>query len=255
MALFRCNHCKHIREAGNEYIGKRVRCPKCSEPVLIYDTIAYVESLLKKNEEQNNKLQLQQKEEITPTIQITENTPYEDINIYNTKALTDSDQYWPIEKWFRKNKIQTTIKQEVNNTTGFFDEIALSIGNNFKTLKFVSDQIKYNQSKGYKNVNIDLSKKNKNETKQIKSFCKEMYDYSFVSRYYDEPKEQKVRLVLQTASKIKTFFNGDWMEWFVFMKLLEFFRDNNLNASCIRSLEIEFKDGQLNELDIFFSYQ
>jgi len=29
MALFRCNKCGHIREVGNDYVGKSVKCPKC----------------------------------------------------------------------------------------------------------------------------------------------------------------------------------------------------------------------------------
>ncbi len=248
MALLRCNSCEHIREVENKYIGKTAICPKCSEHTLIHNTITYVKSLIKENINQNSKLE--EKEQLVE-IQIEEDASYTDIDIYNTDALTKPDQYWPIEKWFRKLQIQTKINQNANNTTGFFDEIALLIGNNFHTLKFISDQIKYNQNKHYKNVNIDLSKKSKIEIKQIKLFCSKLYEYSFISRYYDEQKEEKIRLILQTAPKIRSFFNGDWMEWFIFMKLLELFQNQNLNASCIRSLQIKFKDGQTNELDIF----
>jgi hypothetical protein len=248
MAILRCNSCEYIRETENKYIGKTAICPKCSDHVLISDTITYIKSLLQKNTDQNSK---QEKDEIAE-LQIEENATYTDINIYNTDVLAHSDQYWPIDKWFRKHKIQTTINQDANNTTGFFDEIALLIGNDFHTLKFISDQIKYNQNKNYKNINIDLSKKSKKEITKIKLFCNKLYEYSFVSRYYDEPKEKKLRLVLQTAPKIRSFFNGDWMEWFIFMKLLEFFRDQGLEASCIRSLNIKFEDKQSNELDIFF---
>ncbi len=248
MALLKCKACEYVREVENKFIGKTAICPKCKEHTQIHDTVQYIKSL---NKEINHLSLNKQHEETIKEIKIEDNNTYTDINIYNTDILSKTDHYWPIEKWFRKAQIKTKFNQNANNTTGFFDEIALAIGNNFQTLKFISDQIKYNQKKNYKNVNIDLSKKNKNKIKQIKSFCNKLYDYSFVARYYDEPKEKKIRLVLQTAPKIRTFFNGDWMEWFVFMKLLELFRDQNLNASCTRSLKIEFKDTQTNELDIF----
>jgi len=256
MALFRCNKCGHIREVGNDYIGKSVKCPKCSQTAPIYDTITFIKALIQKHMAQGSQLkQLQQDNEQELDIQIVESIPAEDIDIYNTTALAQSAQSAPIKEWFEKNKIQTEINQDANDTTGFFDEIALLIGNNFKTLKFASDQIKYIQNKGYTNVKLDLAKKNKKEITQIKAFCKEMYDYSFVARYHFQKKDNIIRLTLQTAPRIRNFFNGKWMEWFTFMKLLEFFRDKNMNTSCIRSLEIKFKDGVANELDIFFLTQ
>ncbi|MCD4743745.1 MAG: DUF1887 family protein [Desulfobacteraceae bacterium] len=119
-------------------------------------------------------------------------------------------------------------------------------------LKFVSDQIKYIQNKGYTNVKLDLSKKNQKEINQITSFCKEMHDYSFVAKYFYQKKDKIIRLTLQTAPKIRAFFNGIWMEWFTFIKLLEFFQDKKIDASCMRSIQVSFPNGVSNELDIFF---
>jgi len=232
MALFRCNKCFHIREVGNDYIGKSVKCPECSEIVLIYDTITYIKALIQINISKNNKLkehQKKNKEELN--VQIEGKTQNKNIDIYNTTALTKQSQYAPIEEWFEKKQIETEINPDANDTTGFFDEIALLIGNNFNILMFAIDQIKYVQNKGYSNVKIDLAKKSKNEIVLIKSFCKEMYDYSFVAKYHYQYKENLIRLKLQTAPRIRNFFNGKWMEWFTFMKLLEFFRDNHLNSS------------------------
>ena len=79
-----------------------------------------------------------------------------------------------------------------------------------------------------------------------------MYDYSFVAKYFYDKKNKIIRLTLQTAPKIKSFFNGIWMEWFTLMKLLEFFRDNKIEASCMRNLEVSFPNGISHELDIFF---
>jgi phage FluMu protein Com len=244
-----------MREAGCEYIGKSVKCPQCKEITRIYDTKIFVEALLKKYIIQNKELkELQQKisKEGNADIQIIENNYIEEIDIHNTKVLTQADQYEPIVQWFEKRKIHIQINQEAIDTTGFFDEVALTLGSNFNVLKFVSNQIKYIQNKGYTNVKLELSKKNPDEIKQITSFCKEMHDYAFIAKYYYQKKDKIIRLTLQTAPKIKNFFNGIWMEWFTLMKLLKFFGDKRINPSCMRGLNISFPNSTSNELDIFF---
>lgn len=251
MALFRCNKCGHIREVGNDYIGKSANCPKCDQITAIYDTTAFVKALILKHITLNNKLQELRKKYVKRN-DVVESDSIEEIDIYNTKALTQADRYESILQWFEKRNIQVQVNHEAIDTTGFFDEIALSIGGNFSVLRFVSEHIKYIQNKGYANVKLDVSRKSPEEIKQITVFCKEMYDYSFVAKYYYQKKDKIIRLTLQTAPKIRDFFNGIWMEWFTLMRLLEFFRDQKINASCMRSLNITFPNGVSNELDIFF---
>lgn len=251
MALFRCNKCGHIREVENDYIGKSAKCPKCDQITPIYDTTTFVKALIQKHISLNKQLQkLRQK--FASENSIVESESIGKIDIYNTNALTQSDRYESILQWFKKRNIQVLINHEAIDTTGFFDEIALSIGGNFSVLSFVSNHIKYIQNKGYTNVKLDVSRKTPEEIKQITSFCKEMYDYSFVAKYYYQKKDKIIRLTLQAAPKIRDFFNGIWMEWFALMRLLEFFRDKEISASCMRSLNITFPNGVSNELDIFF---
>jgi hypothetical protein len=255
MALFRCNKCGHIREVGNDYIGKSVKCPKCAQSTPINDTVAFVNALVQKYITQKKELQKLRQElaiENNHDIPSVEHTSSEEIDIHNTKALTQAEKYEPIVAWFEKRKIQTQINHDAIDTTGFFDEIALSLGNNYNVLKFVGDHIKYIQNKGYTNAKLEIAKKSPEEIGLITSFCKEMYDYSFVAKYFYDKRNKIIRLTLQTAPKIKSFFNGIWMEWFTLIKLLEFFRDNNIDASCMRNLKVSFPNGISHELDIFF---
>ncbi len=255
MALFRCSKCNHLREVGNDYLGKSVKCPKCSEISTIFNTVTFVDALIKKHlllkkEFINLHQQLEQKGDLD--IEVIGIEPAEEIDIYNTTSLTQAENYEPIIQWFQKRHIEIEINQESVDTTGFFDEVALQLGSNFSVLHSVSDHIKYIQNKKYTNAKLELSKKSPQEIKQITTFCKEMYDYSFVAKYFYQKNEKIVRLTLQTAPKIRQFFNGIWMEWFIFIKLLELFRDKNIAASCMRSLNISFSDGTSHELDIFF---
>ena len=254
MAIFRCNKCGHIREVGSDYIGKSVKCPKCDNTTIIHDTIAFINAFIKKHIIQTKELHNLRKgsTEDNSENETTENFSFKDIDIHNTNVLTQTNSFVPIIEWFEKRKIEVRISPDAVDTTGFFDEIALSLGNNFNVLNLVSNQIKYVQNKGYSNVKIELSKKNDKEIQQITSFCKALHDYSFVAKYYYQKKDKIIRLTLQTAPKIRDFFNGIWMEWFTLMKLLEFFREKKITPACSRSLDISFSEGNSNELDIFF---
>jgi hypothetical protein len=253
MAIFRCNKCGHIREVGNEYVGKAVKCPKCDNATTIYDTIAFLQALIKKHAAQTRELhELRNELSVNNAAQETyENSSLEDIDIHNTNIFTQDNSFVPIIEWFKNKNVQVQVNPYAVDTTGFFDEIALQLGNNFSELSFVSNQIKYIQKKGYTNVKIDLSKKNKKEIQKITSFCKALHDYSFVAKYHHQKKDKIIYLTLQTAPKIREFFNGIWMEWFAIMKLFEFFRENKITPSISRNLEISFSGENSNELDIF----
>ncbi len=254
MAIFRCNKCGHIREVGSDYIGKSVKCPKCDTPTSIHDTIAFLNALITKYIIQTKELQKVRGELFDKNCeQVTiEDYTIEEIDIHNTNIFTLSNSFSPIIQWFEKQNIQVEINPEAVDTTGFFDEIALLLGKNYNVLSFVANQIKYIQNKGYENVKIDLSKKNQKEIQQITSFCKTLYDYSFVAKYHYQKKDKIIRLTLQKAPKIRTFFNGIWMEWFTLMKLLKFFYGKQISPACSRGLNISFPGGKTNELDIFF---
>ncbi len=254
MALFRCNSCSHIRVVSNNYIGKTVKCPQCKKANPIHDTVLFVESILNKYSLQQAKLsKYEEKKKDDKKTKPQTNDRYVELkNIGNTKALTKQEQYEPILKWFKAKEIIAEVNHNAVDTTGFFDEIALSLGNQFDILSEVSNKIKYIQKKGYINVKLPLENKNKNDIATIKKFCKELYEYSFITKYFFKKQEQVVYLTLQNAPEIINFFNGIWMEWYIFMKLLEFFKLNKISNSCLRSLKITYPNNDTNELDIFF---
>lgn len=253
MAIFRCNKCGHIREVGSDYLGKSVKCPKCDQITPIHDTVTFLKALIKKYIALNTEIQnlRQLSSEDGSANEIAGNISFEEIDIHNTNVLTQTNNIEPIIQWFDQRKIQINVNPDAADTTGFFDEIALLIGNNFSVLNYVIGQIKYVQNKDYTNVKIELAKKSPQEIQQIISFCKELHDYSFVAKYFYQKKDKVIRITLQKAPQIKQFFNGIWMEWFTLMKLLGFFSDEKIAPSCTRGLEITFTEGNSNELDLF----
>ena len=79
-----------------------------------------------------------------------------------------------------------------------------------------------------------------------------LYNYSFITRYHFQKKDKIVYLTLQEIPRIKSFFNGLWMEWFVLIKLLTLFTENHMTPAIARGINISFNKNNTNELDIFF---
>jgi phage FluMu protein Com len=255
MALFWCNKCGHLREVPNDYIGKSVKCPKCKEVAPIHNTVAFVENVIKKYRTKCSELkQLQQEIAVAEIseLEIIEDISLESLDIHNTTALTQEDQYLPIVEWFQNRQIQTDVNQRAIDTTGFFDEVALDLGNQYDILQAVIDKIRRIQKKGYTNVKITLASKSQKEIQAITSFCQQLYEYSFVAKNFYNKQDRIIHLTLQTSPTIVNFFNGEWMEWFVFMKLLKYFQEKQLTISCVRSLIVKFQNEDSHELDVFF---
>jgi len=256
MAIFRCRNCGHLREVANDYIGKSVKCPQCKHKAPIHDTVMFIQNVIRKYFRDYKELRKLRRQLIIT--EASENLPdqqdhFEEIDdIYNTTALTQKHQYEPIIKWFGQHHIQVRENPKAIDTTGFFDEVALTLGNEYEILQMVIAQIKYVQQKGYTNVKLTISRKNQKQIKTITAFCQELYEYSFVAKYFYHKRDKIIWLNLQTAPAIKRFFNGEWLEWFVLMKLLEFFREKQVAYSCLRNLSVTFPNKESNELDVFF---
>ncbi len=247
MAIFRCKKCGYLRELPNQHVGKKAKCPVCQQVVPIYDTLFFVKSILK----QHFSMQTELRKVKADTDESVVNETF-DMDVFNTTAMMEEQQYKPILDWFNSKKIQLNIDKKSLDTTGFFDEVAVKLGDNYNTLRIVTDKIKRIQNKGYDHVKIDLSHYSEEERHLIKEFCEELYEYAFVARTFIDKKHNTIHLNLQMAKSIVNFFNGVWLEWFAFMKLLALCHKNNISFSGLRSFNINFANNDKNELDIFF---
>ncbi|MDM8567396.1 hypothetical protein QUF74_17315 [Candidatus Halobeggiatoa sp. HSG11] len=245
MAIFRCNKCGYLREVPDQHIGKKVACPVCKQMIPIYDTVFFVKNMLKQYFNVKKELANLQ----PPTPSNATNNP--ELDIFNTTAMTEKQQYQPILNWFEKKNIQLSINKKALDTTGFFDEVAVKLGENYGTLRIVTDKIKRTQKKGYTHLTLNLSNYGK-EANLIEEFCKELYEYAFVARYFFNKKKNFIHLDLQTATPIVNFFNGEWLEWFAFMEILALCHKYKFNFAGLRSFKIHFPNKDSNELDIFF---
>lgn len=254
MALFRCKACQHLREVSNEYQGKSVRCPKCRETGQVYNTVSFVSRLITAYQFQRHELSKPKfsgdEGNTAPTTNIASDV-FADVDIHDTTYIAQQEQYQPIIDWFKKRNLEIAIDSEANDTSGFYDEIALELGTDFATLGLVSKQIHYIQRKGFKQVKLQLNKKPPEDIAKIRQFCRLLYDYSFVARFDYDKDSNTIKLIVQNATPIVQFFKGTWLEWYVFIKLLAFFQEEKSAFSCLRSVALQGDNGTTNELDVF----
>ncbi|MFI3188143.1 hypothetical protein BCS42_11465 [Crenothrix sp. D3] len=199
----------------------------------------------------DTKTPLVKNKSLKPKTKPAKATLADSINIHDTDALTLKAQYEPIEHWFKRKHIPVEINADAMDTSGFFDEAAVALGDNYAVLKIVSNKIKYRQLNNKERAYIELADIDDKDSEAIKKFCKELYDYSFVAKYFYNTQKKLITLHLQSATRIVQFFNGEWLEWYAFMKIADYCHSQHLAFSCTRNMRIDTINGRY-EIDVFF---
>ena len=261
MAVFLCGKCGHVREVPSDYIGRSVDCPRCSQSGSIHDTVNLLHRVIGEYRAKSRELR-ELRARLAPaepagaaepigTVDV-EQVPLADIDIHDTAALADPRQFAPILAWFEQRKNRLEVNHRAMDTTGFFDEVAVRLGDGYETLKPVSNQIRFAQRKGFSAAKLSLVKSSEDEIEVLTRFCRELHQYSFVAKYFHDKDEKTAWLTLQTAPEIVKFFDGEWLEWYVFMKVLAFFRERRIAAACLRNPLVTFPNEDVHELDVLF---
>lgn len=253
MAILRCNKCANLQEYADSLVGESQACPRCGSPAPVYNTLFFIEKLLDKYfTAQRELIRLKTPaKEVAKEADTPEASALAEIDIFNTDSLASELQHGPIVDWFGRKQIKVQPNMRGVDTTGFFDEIALSIGNNLPVLKEVLERIRWAQQKEYSSTTIQLDKKSPGDIQALSAFCQQLYDFSFVAKCFHNRPENNIRLILQTAPSIRGFFNGEWLEWFALMTCLEYTKERKKRFSCARNLNITLANNENYELDVF----
>lgn len=249
MAIYRCNKCGHLEELQDLYIGTNANCTACATPTPVYATTKFVQHLLAKYFSANKEISvlkqaLSEQEEDTPT----ENG---NLEVRNTGELATASQHEPIAKWLAQFQVKPDFDFSAVDTSGFFDEGAEILGEHYPMMREVLDRVKFNQRKGYDSVFFELAERSQKEAQLFNELCRKLYGYSFFSRYNYNKQEKKLRLNLQSAPAIKSFFNGEWLEWHAMMQSLKIIQQKKRAFSIARSMKVQFANEDLHEFDVF----
>jgi hypothetical protein len=144
-----------------------------------------------------------------------------------------------IVAWFQRRQIQVRTSPDAVNTTGFFDEFAVEIGDNYPLLGDVVGKIRWAQQKDVPTRSASSSRElSQKDGQAINAFCKRLYEHTFLAKYFYQKQDKLGRATIQSAPAIRSFFAGDWLEWYALMKLLAFFREGQRIFSCARNLSV-----------------
>lgn len=157
-----------------------------------------------------------------------------------------------LQRWFQRKNIQLDLKEANVDIAGFFDEIAIELGDNYQALADLHGKIKWHQRKGIPNLHVDLSKYDQKTIGKIKKFCQNLLKAAFLTKYYAEKETKKIHLTLQTLPQVINFFNGDWLEWYVFMKVASFLWEKKMAFTYCRGGHLLFPNEDRHEIDLFF---
>lgn len=255
MAIFRCNKCGYLQEQPEGRLGEIISCPKCTNQAPVYSAIYFIGKLLDKYFEAQREIgRLQGRSGSNadcPSQVSTEQPSLDEIDLSNTDQLASELQHGPIYDWFNRKQIKVVANMRGVDTTGFFDEVAVSIGHNAPVLKEVLERIRWAQQKEYSSVTIHFEKKSEEDARAIAVFCQQLYDFSFVAKCFHNRKENNIRLIVQTAPAIRRFFGGEWLEWYALMSGLQYIKERQKRFSCARNLAITLQNDETYELDVF----
>ena len=136
------------------------------------------------------------------------------------------------------------------DTSGFFDDAALRLGDNYALFGELIDRLRYAYRKSHGWVNLELARLPQKDAQAVNQLCRNLYEHTFFARYHYQKPEKIVRLTLQTAPAIRQFFDGGWLEWYALVCLLEHARGRGAGFSCARGVKVVFPNEDLHELDV-----
>ena len=259
MGVYRCNHCKFISEHIIHRSMPPTKCANCGQDVTVYETVPFIQHIISRwtaaiRELNTLKNQDSEQPEQQQAQDDSQSNPLGDVKLSDTNILANAEQHKPLTDWFAHKQITPEFDYAAVDMSGYFDEAAEKIGKNFAVFQDIIGKIAWSYRNNHSGLNLDLKKYRQKEAQQINNICREFYSHTLFARYTYQKQDKLVHLKLQSATPIRQFFNGTWLEWFALNEILTAAkqRGKNYSFSCARSAKIRFANEDLHELDVLF---
>lgn len=243
MPIYRCNKCGFVSEDAQTPVGSQAACGRCGTLSTVYGTVFFVEELVKRLASATRELNAV-KQAVVSAPPPVEPQPA------RTDSLASVGQHAALQQWFTAQKIEAQIDPANVDTSGFFDDAALRLGDNYALFGELIDRLRYAYRKSHGWVNLELARLPQKDAQAVNQLCRNLYEHTFFARYHYQKPEKIVRLTLQTAPAIRQFFDGGWLEWYALVCLLEHARGHGAGFSCARGVKVVFPNEDLHELDV-----
>lgn len=261
MGIYRCNHCKNMSEhplPPNTHTAN-ASCKKCGSPVKVYDVIYFVDRILKRyaaalRELETFKHAEEENEDNHNTEHHLEQNPLDNVSLSDTDVLANAKQHQALANWFAQRQIEPEFDYSAVDMSGYYDEAASEIGKNHTVFQEIISKINWAYRHNHSGINFNLKKHSQKNIQLINRISRSFYSHTLFSRYNYQKQEKILNLKLQSATPVRQFFNGGWLEWFALDTLLKIAanRGKNYFFSCARNTNIRFNNGDLHELDLIF---
>lgn len=247
MYIYRCNHCK----IWGESTASPATCNQCGKTAAVYSPLQVINQLsdryaaaLREIEALKNQDDEHENKETTSSNHIAH------IRLNDTDQLATEAQHKPLANWFSKQNIHAEFDYAAVDMSGYYDEAAEKIGQNYALFEKVLGQLSWSYRKSVMTLNIDLKKYSQKEQQKMNNLFREFYSHTFFANYNYRKQDKIINLKLQTAAPIRQFFTGAWLEWFALNEVLQQIQKKNLRFSCARGVKIRFQNEDLHELDV-----
>jgi hypothetical protein len=171
-------------------------------------------------------------------------------DLSNTDLLATEEQHKALQDRLRARQIDTTVDLAAVDTTGYFDEAALEIGERHALLAGLIEQVRHAYRRDFSWVKFSLAKYEPADRQRIIDFFRQLYSHTLFTRYSFKKQTQELGLGIQPAKVVRQFFMGAWLEWYVLATLLKLCVDGKREFSCARNLILALPTGERRELDV-----
>lgn len=172
------------------------------------------------------------------------------INLHNTALLATPEQHQPLKQWFAARQVEAQFDYAAVDTTGFFDDAARALGDNLALFAELLDRIRYAYRNSHSGLNLELANLSQKDAQALNNLCRQFHSHTLFATYRYQKPEKIVRLTLQTATTVRRFFEGGWLEWFALVELLEQLKAKKRPFSCARGVKVVFPNEDLHEIDV-----
>ena len=264
MPIYRCNKCGFIAETVPLLPGSKIPCARCANPSSVYETVFFAEKLAERYFAALREIEALKAADKPATTAVAASTSgaapepaatapaiaLDQLNLHNTSLLATAEQHQPLKQWFESRQIEARFDYANVDTTGFFDDAARALGDNFALFGELLERIRYAYRNSHSGLNLELANLSQKDAQALNTLCRQFYSHTLFARYNYQKPEKIVRLSLQTAPTVRQFFEGGWLEWFVLVELLEQLKATKRAFSCARGVKVVFANKDLHEIDV-----
>lgn len=260
MSIYRCNKCGFIAETVPLLPGSKIPCARCANPSSVYETVFFAEKLAERYFAALREIEALKAADkpAADTSSAPRPAPaaaphavaLAQLDLYNTDQLATPQQHQPLNQWFQARQIEARFDYASVDTTGFFDDAARALGDNFELFGELLDRIRYAYRSSHSGLNLELASLSQKDAQALNTLCRQFYSQTLFARYSYQKPEKIVRLTLQTAPAVRQFFDGGWLEWYALVELLEQLKAKQCAFSCARGVKVVFANEDQHEIDV-----